>query len=84
MNLQDIVEHEHFELFMIGICLVLVAIIHFKMRDILSDYTKVNRENMAHTMAAHTFISANKITAEEYDEMFSMYYEALEAADEEE
>ena len=39
---------------------------------------------MAHTMAAHTFISANKITAEEYDEMFSMYYEALEAADEEE
>jgi len=84
MNMYDIIEHEHFELFILGCCLGLIGVLYFKMREILNDYQKVNRENMAHILASYTFISANKITAEEYNDMFSMYYDALEASEEEE
>ena len=84
MKITDIIEHEHFELFILGCCLGLIGVLYFKMTEILNDYQKVNRENMAHILTSYTFISANKITTEEYDEMFSMYYDALEASEEEE
>jgi len=83
MKITDIIEHEHFELFILGCCLGLVGVLYFKMRELINDYQRVNRENLAFTMAVATMIGASVIDQGTFDELFKMYHEALDAEEEE-
>ena len=84
MKITDIIYHEQFELFILGCCLGLVGMLYFKMREMLNDYRKVNRENLSFTMTVATMIGAGVIDQWTFDELFKMYHEALIAAEEEE
>ena len=84
MNINDIIEHEQFELFILSCCLGLVIVLYFKMRELINDYQKVNRENLSFTMTVATMIGAGVIDQGTFDELFKMYHEALDAEEEEE
>ena len=84
MKITDIIEHENFELFVLGCCLGLVGVLYFKIGEVMKDFRKTNRENLAHIMAVNTFVAADIITIEQYDSMFDLYHDALIAAEEEE
>ena len=84
MKITDIIEHENFELLILGCCLGLAGVLYFKIREIVEDFKKVNRENLAHIMAINTFVAAEVFSIEQYDSMYQLYYNALIAAEEEE
>ena len=84
MKITDIIYHEQFELFILGICLGLVAVLYFKIGEVMKDFRKTNRENLAHIMAINTFVAAEVFSIEQYDSMYQLYYNALIAAEEEE
>ena len=75
---------ENIQLLILGTCLILVAMIYWKMRDVLNDFQKTNRENLAHIMAVNTFVAAEVISIDQYNEIFEMYHNALVSANEEE
>ena len=75
---------ENLELLILGICLGLVAVLYFKMDEMLSDFKQTNRENLAHIMAINTFVAAEVFSIEQYNSMFKLYHNALIAAEEEE
>lgn len=83
MKITDIIHHEHFELFILGCCLGLVGVLYFKMREMLNDYQRVNRENLSFTMTMATMIGAGVIDQGTFDELFKMYHEALVEEEEE-
>ena len=83
MKITDIIEHENFELFILGCCLGLVIVLYFKIREIVEDFKKVNRETLAHIMAINTFVAAEVFSIEQYDSMYQLYSNALIAAEEE-
>ena len=83
MKITDIIEHDNFELFILGICLGLVAVLYFKMRELINDYQRVNRENLSFTMTVATMIGAGVIDQGTFDELFKMYHEALVEEEEE-
>ena len=75
---------ENIQLLILGTCLILVTMIYWKMRDVLNDFQKTNRENLAHIMAVNTFVAAEVISIDQYNEIFEMYHNALVSANEEE
>lgn len=83
MSIIDIIEHDNFELFILGCCLGLVIMLYFKMREMINDYQKVNRENLSFTMTVATMIGAGVIDQGTFDELFKMYHEALVEEEEE-
>ena len=83
MKIIDIIEHDNFELFILGCCLGLVGVLYFKMREMLNDYQRVNRENLSFTMTVATMIGAGVIDQGTFDELFKMYHEALVEEEEE-
>ena len=84
MKITDIIEHDNFELFILGICLGLAVVLYFKIGEVMKDFRKTNRENLAHIMAINTFVAAEVFSIDQYNSMFDLYHNALIAAEEEE
>ena len=84
MKITDIIEHDNFELFILGICLGLAVVLYFKIGEVMKDFRKTNRENLAHIMAINTFVAAEVFSIEQYNDMYQLYHNALIAAEEEE
>ena len=84
MKITDIIYHDNFELFILGICLGLAGVLYFKIGEVMNDFKKTNRENLAHIMAINTFVAAEVFSIEQYNSMFKLYHNALIAAEEEE
>ena len=70
-------QYENIELLILGACLVVVVILYFKIREVMNDFKQTNRENLAHIMAINTFVAADVITIDHYNEIFEMYHNAL-------
>ena len=68
---------ENIELLILGTCLVLVTMLYFKIREVMNDFKQTNRENLAHIMAINTFVAADVIAIDHYNEIFEMYHNAL-------
>ena len=83
MKITDIIEHDNFELFILGACLGLVIMLYFKTKKLMEDYQGVNRENLSFTMTVATMIGAGVIDQGTFDELFKMYHESLDAEEEE-
>ena len=84
MKITDIIHHDNFELFILGICLGLAVTLYFKIGEVMKDFRKTNRENLAHIMAINTFVAAEVFSIEQYNDMYQLYHNALIAAEEEE
>ena len=72
MKITDIIHHDNFELVILSICLVLVTMLYFKIREVMNDFQQTNRENLAHIMAVNTFVAAEVISIDHYNEIFEM------------
>jgi len=68
---------ENIELVILGICLVLVVKMFYKIGEVMNDFKQTNRENLAHIMAINTFVAADVISIDHYNEIFEMYHNAL-------
>ena len=84
MKITDIIHHDNFELLILGICLGLAAMLYYKLGEVMNDFQQTNRENLAHIMAVNTFVAAEVISIDHYNEIFEMYHNALVGAEEEE
>jgi len=77
-------QYENIELLILGACLVLVVKMFYKIGEVMNDFKQTNRENLAHIMAINTFVAADVISIDHYNEIFEMYHNALVGAEEEE
>ena len=84
MKITDIIYHDNFELLIFGILAGLAAMLYYKIGQVMDDFQQTNRENLAHIMAINTFVAANVISIDHYNEIFEMYHNALVGAEEEE
>lgn len=75
---------ENMELLIFGILIGLAVALYYKIGQVMDDFQQTNRENLAHIMTVNTFVAAEVLSIDHYNEIFEMYHNALVGAEEEE
>tara|TARA_R100000781_G_scaffold90261_1_gene55763 strand:+ start:1083 stop:1322 length:240 start_codon:yes stop_codon:yes gene_type:complete len=73
-----------FELLLLGLTLGMAVTLLFSTKRLMAKYSDKSRTNVAQSLAIQTFISSGRITVQEYQMLFDMFYDALEFGGEEE
>ena len=75
---------ENMELLIFGILIGLAVALYYKIGQVMDAFQQTNRENLAHIMTVNTFVAAEVLSIDHYNEIFEMYHNALVGAEEEE